>query len=327
MDNLMKNRSFIPVKAIGIESFGGADNLKLLNVETPEPTEKEVLIRVKYAGINPVDWKVREGMLKGIYPHEFPLILGLEASGIVTKVGKEVTRFKEGDEVFTYCRKPVMQWGTYAEFVAANEEDVALKPGSISFAQAAGVPLTALTAWQAFFDFGHLEKGQTVLIHAGAGGVGSFAIGIAKYIGAHVLTTCRQTNNEYVANLGADEIIDYTQTPFDTYIKEKHPDGLDFVLDAVGGETLKKSLPLLKKRATIVSIVNMYVDKMNPKPTVRAGYLFVAPNGGELSEISRWIDEGFIQVAETTEMPLEKAKEAHLKLQEGHTRGKIVLKL
>lgn len=315
------------MKAVVIESFGGAETLKLKDVPTPSPQEHEVLIQIEYTSVNPVDWKIREGILKSRLPHQFPLIPGWDASGTITSVGINVRNFKVGDQVYAYCRKPIIHDGTYAEFICFDAAHVALKPKNISFAQAAAIPLAGLTAWQALFDYAKLQPGQSILVHAGAGGVGSFAIQFANLTKADVWTTCSSSNNEYVKKLGAAHIIDYTQENFVTAIKREKKDGFDLVLDNVGGKTLTESLTLVKKGGTLVSIVEMLGPEIAIAHKIRTGFIFVRPDGRELKEIASLIEQGKVKPSEITEMSLDEAGKAQEKNRLGHTRGKIVLKI
>lgn len=311
------------MKAMVIEAFGGPEVLHFQDISTPHPHEHEVSIEVHYTSVNPVDWKIREGYLKSRLPHQFPLILGWDAAGVIAEVGSNVRNFKVGDPVYAYCRKPVIQEGTYAEYVCFDAAHVALKPSTISFAEAASIPLAGLTAWQALFDFCHLQENQSVLIHAGAGGVGSFAIQFAKLKNAIVYTTCSSRNFDYVKSLGADHIIDYTKEDFAEVIKEK----LDTVIDTVGKETLKKSIPLVKEGGNFVTITEMLDHEVGEKNHIHAGFVFVRPNGTELMEIARLIDAGKVKIPALIEMPIQSANEALELSKAGHTRGKIVLKV
>ena len=197
------------MKAIVIDAFGGPDRLRAAEVPTPKASAGEVVIELACTSVNPVDWKIREGMLSGLFPHTFPLILGWDAAGTVSDTGEAVNEFSVGDRVYAYCRKPTVQWGTYAEYVAVPASAVAAMPANLSFAEAAAIPLVGLTSWQVLFDAANLRAGQTVLIHAGAGGLGSIAIQLAKNAGATVFTTASAANHEYVRSLGADHVIDY----------------------------------------------------------------------------------------------------------------------
>lgn len=311
------------MKAMVIDAFGGPDSLHLQEMPQPKPQEHEVSIAVHYASVNPVDWKIREGYFKSRLPHQFPLILGWDAAGMIAEVGANVRNFKVGDAVYAYCRKPIIQEGTYAEYVCFDAAHVAHIPSSISFAEAASVPLVGLTAWQGLFDFCHLSENQSVLIHAGSGGVGSFAIQLAKTKDTVVYTTCSSKNHDYVRSLGADYAIDYTNQDFASAINEQ----LDVVFDTIGGETLQKSIPLVKKGGTLVSIAQMIGPDVGEKHHIRAGFIFVRPNGTELAEIARLIEQGKIKIPPITEMPFERAKEALELSRTGHTCGKIVLKI
>ena len=306
-----------------IEAFGGLETLRFQEMPRPRPQEHEVSIEVHYASVNPVDWKICEGYLKSRLPHQFPLILGWDAAGVVAEVGANVRNFKVGDPVFAYCRKPIIQEGTFAEYVCFDAAHVALKPLNITFKEAASVPLAGLTAWQALFDFCHLKKNQSVLIHAGAGGVGSFAIQFAKLKNAVVYTTCSNANYEYVKSLGADYIIDYTAQDFADAIKEN----LDIVFDTVGGETLKKSVSLVKQGGNLVTITEMIDSAIGEKNQIHAGFIFVRPNGSELMEIAQLIKENKIKIPALIEMPMQSANKALQVSKAGHTRGKIVLKI
>jgi len=175
------------MKAMAIEGFGAGFELKMMDLPKPTPNDDEVLIELAATSVNPVDWKIHEGHLKDMFPHEFPLILGWDAAGTVSEVGSKVTKFKVGDRVYSYTRKPTVHWGTYAEFVTVTESAVSLMPKNVSFEEAATIPLTGLTAWQALFETANLKKGQKILIHAGSGGVGSLAIQFAKFAGAFIL--------------------------------------------------------------------------------------------------------------------------------------------
>lgn len=315
------------MKAIVIESFGDIDKLEFKEVPTPKPKNNEVLIKIKYAAVNPVDWKIREGLLKSRFPHEFPLILGWDASGIVEEVGSTVHHLKLGDEVFAYCRKPTIREGTYAEYITFDASKVAKKPINISFAHAAAIPLAALTAWQALFDVAKLGKGQTILIHAGSGGVGSFAIQLAKYAGAKVITTCSEANHAYVKQLGADCCIDYHKENINAMAEAFAKGKLDVVFDTVGGKTLRDSVSLLKPQGFLVSIVDPQVVALTEKTNIQGSYVFVRPDGNELSQIAHLIEDGKLLCPETQEMDLKEAAKALEKSKQGHTRGKIVLKI
>lgn len=315
------------MKAIAIETFGGSDRLKLMDLPVPEPADDEIRIEVACAGVNPVDWKMREGMLKDAFPHGFPLIPGWDAAGTVHATGSAVTAFRPGDKVYAYCRKPQVQWGTYAEYVTVSAGVAAPIPPNLSFAQAATVPLAALTAWQALISFALLVPGQTVLIHAGAGGVGGFAIQFAKHRGAKVYTTARAVNHDYVRGLGADAAIDYTTQDFVSAVKALEPPGVDVLLDTVGGDTLERSYRAVRPDGVLVSIVDLPDPRTAELFNIRSGYVFVEPNGEQLREIGRLMEAGMVRPPAIEEMPLEAAAAAQDKSRAGHVRGKIMLKV
>lgn len=315
------------MKAIVIDGFGGVEKLKFADIPTPKPADNEVLIEIAYTAVNPIDWKICAGMLKDRLPHEFPLIPGWDAAGTITAVGKNVANFKPADEVFAYCRKPIVKMGTYAEYVSIPAEHVALKPKNINFAQAASIPLVGLTAWQALFDVALLKKGEKILIHAGAGGVGSLAITLAKNAGAIIYTTAGQNNHAYVKKLGAQYPIDYNKEDFTDVIKKMHPEGIDVVLDCLGGQTLRDSFKVLKPEGRLVSILEPIDAELAKKYNVKAGFVFVKPNGAQLKEIADLIEQDKIAVPNIEEMKLSDAAQAQEKIRKGHTRGKIVLKI
>jgi NADPH:quinone reductase-like Zn-dependent oxidoreductase len=315
------------MQAAYIETFASSGNLKIGSLPSPEPKADEVCIRVAYAGVNPVDAKIAEGLLQSRMPHQFPLILGWEASGVIHSLGSQVTAFKVGDPVYVYCRKPVVKWGSWAEYVTFSAEHVALMPKNLSRAEAAAVPLAALTAWQALFDKAHLLRGETLLIHAGAGGVGGFAIQWAKIHGAKVITTASRSKVDYVKQLGADEVIDYQSTVFVDSIRKKHPSGIDVVLDTVGDGVYRRSFEVLKPGGRIVSILEQPDADLTARFGVRADYLFVSPNGKQLRECARLFACGKAKPHKVSVFPLEFASQAIDAIKTGHTAGKIVLKV
>jgi NADPH2:quinone reductase len=315
------------VRAIVIESFGGLEVLRPADVPSPEPAPDEVLIEVAYAAVNPVDWKIRDGMLAGMFPHEFPVILGWDAAGTVKDTGKDVTGFRIGDRVHAYCRKPKVRFGTYAEFVTMNQTAVAPMPKNVGFAEAACIPLAGLTAWQSLFDAAKIKAGDKVLIHAGAGGVGSLAIQFAKHAGAEVLTTAGSANHAYVKSLGADVAIDYTKENFIDAVRKRETGGIDLVYDAVGGDVQRRSYEVLKKGGKLVSIVNVPSEEDARRYGVEAAHVFVTPDGEQLRRIGALIESGAVRPPALQEMRLEEVAEALRRSQAGHVRGKIVLKI
>ncbi|RAL24098.1 NADP-dependent oxidoreductase [Thermoflavimicrobium daqui] len=308
------------MKAVIIENYGGVEQLKYTDMDKPILKENDVLIEVVATSVNPVDWKIREGYLKGMLQYHFPLILGWDAAGTIIEIGKNVTKFKIGDEVFT--RPDISRNGTYAEFVAVDEQLVAKKPKNISFEEAASIPLVGLTAWQCLIDFADIKNGERVLIHAGAGGVGSFAIQLAKAQGCWVATTCSTKNVEFVQSLGADKVIDYKKEDFTVSLKD-----IDVVFDTLGGDIQKQSYQVLKEGGRLVSITTRPNEELAKEKNIKTGYVFLEPNGEQLAKIANLIEKGQIHPVIGTILRLEEIKEAHRLSETGHTKGKIVLRV
>lgn len=315
------------MRAIVIDGFGGADRLRSAELPTPAPSSGEVLIRVACAGVNPVDWKIREGMLQTQFQHHFPLIPGWDAAGTVAALGEGVADFAINDRVWAYCRKPEVQWGCYAEFVTMPAEAVAMMPASFDFEQAAALPLVGLTSWQALFDTAGLREGQTVLIHAGAGGIGSLAVQLAKSAGATVIATASAGNHAYVGDLGADHVLDYTAEDFVAATRALFPDGVDVVYDTIGGDVLRRSYRVLRQGGFLVSIVDTPSADEAARVGVRQAFVFVAPNGDQLRQLAALVDAGRVRPPAITLMPLDEAADAQRLSRHGHVRGKIVLKV
>lgn len=315
------------MKAITIEQFGGPNQLKPSKLPTPPVADNEVQIQIHYTSVNPVDWKIREGYLANRLPHAFPIILGWDAAGVITAVGANVKKWKVGDEVFAYCRKPTVQWGTYAEYISVEENSVAAKPKNLTFAQAAAIPLVGLTAWQALFDAAKLKKGETVLIQAGAGGVGSLAVGLAKQAGATVITTASASHHDYLKKLGADNIIDYKKENVLDKVKKLYPKGIDVVLETIGGKTLEESMKMLKPGGRLISILEQLDPQVAAKNKIEFHYVFVSPNGAQLQQIGSLLENRQISLPAIEEMALADAAVAQEQVRQGHTEGKIVLKV
>ena len=308
------------MKAVRIHNYGGPEVLKFEDAPRPQPGNGEVLVRIHAAAVNPVDWKVRAGRLKERIQYPLPLIPGWDFSGVVEATGPGVTRLKKGDEV--YARPDIARNGAYAEYIVAKESEVALKPKSVDHVQAAAIPLAALTAWQALFDTAGLSVGQKVLIHGAAGGVGSFAVQLAKWKGAHVIGTASGRNQSFLRDLGVDEPIDYEKTRFEDVVHD-----VDVVLDTIGGDTQKRSWKVLKKGGILVSIVSPPSAEEAAKHGVRSGYVFVQPSASQLAEIAKLVDSGKLKPVVEAVLPLAEARRAQEMNETGHTRGKIVLKV
>jgi len=315
------------MKAVTIDHFGGVDEMHWSDLPTPEPKGNEVQIEVAYTSVNPVDWKIREGRLQDFFPYQFPIIPGWDAAGTISALGDSVENYQVGDEIYSYCRKPTVQWGTYAQYVCMNEKDVALKPETLSFAEAASIPLVGLTAWQGLFDNAKLQKGQSILIHAGAGGVGSMAIQFAKVTGAKVYTTASREKHDYVKSLGADVAIDYKVEDFVEKMRELEPDGVNAVYDCVGGEALEKSFDIVKEGGRLISVVSKVDSKKTREKNIFGTMMIVSPNGAQLKEIAKLFDRGKLKPPHLTELSLDEFTKAHQMSQDGHTKGKIVLRV
>jgi NADPH:quinone reductase-like Zn-dependent oxidoreductase len=308
------------MKAIVLHEFGGPEVLKYEDVPRPEPKEDEILVRVIAAGVNPVDGMIRSGMFAKHEKTAFLMILGGDVAGVVEKVGGKITKFKAGDPVYAYLS--LRRGGGYAEYAVATEKEAALKPKSITYVEAAAVPIVALTAWQALIDTAKLSAGQTVLIHGGSGGVGGFAIQIAKASGAKVIATASTPNQDLLRQLGADVAIDYTKTKFEDVAKD-----VDVVLDSVGKDTLARSYGVVKKGGFIVTLVAEPDKTELDRHGIRGSSLSVEPNSDELTQIGKLIDEKKIKVIVSQTFALAEATKAQEQVATGHTRGKIVLRV
>ena len=314
------------MRAIVFDEFGGRDRLHLTERPRPEPGPGEVRIAVAAAGVNPVDWKLREGKLADRLPHEFPVTPGWDAAGVVDRVGEGVDDLAPGDEVYTYCRLPTVHAGAYAEFVAVPAAMVARKPANLTLEHAAAVPLAALTAWQALVDSAEVRGGEHVLVHAAAGGVGHFAVQIAGHRNARVFGTASRGNHPFLEGLGVERTFDYANLDFRQRVRDIEPDMVvDVVLDTVGGETLTRSAELLREGGRLVSIVDPDGVAALADRGVDARFVFVEPDGAELAHIARLIEEGDIVPHVSEVLPLAEAARAHELSEAGHVRGKLVL--
>ncbi len=313
------------MKAVRIHAFGDIDVLQYEDVERPEPQAGEVLVRVRAAGINPVDYVSREQPIplttgtKGL-----PYILGWDISGEVVALGEGVTRFAVGDEVYGMPRFPD-EAKAYSEYVTAPVSDIALKPQKLTHQEAAGVPLAALTAWQALFDVAHLRAGQTVFIPGGAGGVGHFAIQLAKWKGAKVITTTSTRNVDFVRHLGADVVIDYTQQAFVDVVKD-----VDVVLDTIGEDVLRHSFQVVKRSGVIVSLpghkgVRALGEQLASQYGVTFVLILVHPSGEQMAAMAPLFDADQLKTHLDAVFPLKDVAQAHKLSEGGHVRGKLVL--
>jgi NADPH:quinone reductase-like Zn-dependent oxidoreductase len=303
------------MKAACIHDFGGSEVVNLEEVPRPQPGPAEILVRVRTAGVNPVDWKIREGHF-GKSP--LPQILGIDFSGVVESLGPDVKDFLPGDSVFGTVAE---ESGSFAEYAVSSVYQAARKPASLDHVQAASLPVASITAWQALFDAAELAAGQKILIHAAAGGVGSFAVQFAKWKGAHVIGTASKQNLDFVRQLGADEVIDYRTTKFEDVVHD-----VDVVLDTVGGDTQKRSWAVLKPGGILVSIVQPPSNEDASARGVRGVYLRSSHDrGDQLARIADLVVSGVVKTFVETVLPLSEVRKALDLSQSGRTRGKIVL--
>ncbi len=310
------------MKAVQFHEYGGPEVLRFEDAPRPSPANDEILVRVHAAGVNPVDGGIRAGRVRSL-SQRLPQVAGLDFAGTVEQVGKKVRGFRVGDAV--YGRPQFGHGGAYAQYVVVKPTDVAKKPRSLDFAHAAALPTAALAAWQALFESDgtptmRLSRGQTVLIHGASGGVGTFAVQLAKWIGATVIGTGRTENLQFLKELGVDVVVDYTQQRFEDFAHQ-----VDGVLDVVGGETQARSWDVLKKGGVLVSTVGIQSEEPAKARGVRAIAIMAGQDPRVLAEIAKLVDKGVIKVPLSEELPLERAREAQEHIQSGHTRGKIVL--
>ena len=332
------------MKAFILDRYGSADRVRAGEMPDPELREDDVLVQIHAAGVNLLDSKVRNGEFKRILPYRLPVILGHDVAGVVVRIGSRVRRFKPADEV--YARPADGRIGAFAEFIAINEEDVAIKPKALSMEEAASIPLVGLTAWQALIERANLKRGQKVLIHAGSGGVGTFAIQLAKHVGATVATTTSTANVDLVRRLGADIVIDYKKEDFADVLRD-----YDVVLNSLDKVTLEKSLRVLKPGGQLISISGppdaafarsigaSWIFRMIMgvlSYSIRAGakrrqttysFLFMRASGRQLTEIASLIDQGIIRPVVDRVFPFASTKEAMAYLEAGRAKGKVVVSL
>lgn len=303
------------VQAIRVYNYGGPEELKLEQVPRPVPQAGEVLVRVHAAGVNPVDWKIRQGLLKDFRPLQFPYTPGSDIAGVIEEVGPGVTAFRQGQAVFGQATS-----GAYAAYTLASIEMLALKPQKLSFDEAATIPVGATTAWQGLFDQGGLQTGQRALIQGAAGGVGMFAVQFARWKGAYVIGTTSSANVDFVRSLGAEAVIDYTSVSVESVIRD-----VDLALDTVGGKVLEYSLQALKHGGTLVTIAGPPPAEKAQERGIRVVAFSARVSGELLRTFARLIDEGQLKVAVAQVFPLREAGQAHALSQHGHGRGRIVL--
>lgn len=306
-------------RAIAIEEYGHVDQLKERPIELPELGEHQVLVKVKATSVNPIDWKLREGYLAKMMPWDFPIILGWDVAGEIVALGAKVQDWQIGQAVF--ARPETTRFGTYADYTIVDDHLLAKKPESVSFEDAAAVPLAGLTAYQALFTHGKLKAGEKVLIHAGAGGVGIYAIQLAKNAGAIVITTASEKNHELLKKLGADQVIDYHTTDFSEVLEN-----VDLVFDTMGGDVQKASFKVLNENGRLISIVDQPEEELAQHVAV-AKSIWLQPDGKQLQEIADLMTQGKVKsvVGHIYPLTAEGVKEAHELSATHHAKGKIVL--
>jgi NADPH:quinone reductase-like Zn-dependent oxidoreductase len=332
------------MKAFVINKYGKNEKLHLTDVARPVTKDNEILVEIHAAGLNLLDSKIKDGEFKLFLPYKLPITLGHDVAGVVLEVGRNVRRFKRGDEI--YARPADFRIGTFAEFIAIDEEDAALKPRNISMEEAASIPLVALTVWQAFVEKANLKNGQKVFIQAGSGGVGTLAIQLAKHLGLEVATTTSDKNFDLVKSLGADVIIDYKTVDFENVLTE-----YDFVLNSQDNNTLKKSINILKHGGQVVSIsgpptsdfaeqaglswvfkivlslISMGIRRKAARKNVRYDFLFMKASGSQLQEITKLIESGVIKPVIDKIYPFEQTAQALEYVESGRAKGKVVVKM
>ena len=332
------------MKAFIVDRYGSNDGVRVGEIPDPELRDDDVLVQIHAASVNPLDFKIRDGKLKRILPYRLPFILGNDLAGVVVRVGSGVRRFKPGDEV--YARPETDRIGAFAEFISIKEDAVANKPKALTMEEAASIPLVGLTAWQALIERANLKRGQKVLIHAGSGGVGTFAIQLAKHLGAIVATTTSTANLDWVKRLGADIVIDYRKDDFETILHD-----YDAVLDTLGGEALEKSLRVLKPGGKLISIsgppdpdfatdigstwilrlamrlLSYRIRRRAKRHHVSYAFLFMRPSGDQLREIGSLIDSGIIRPVVDRVFPFASTKEALAYVEKGRAKGKVIVKV
>lgn len=308
------------MKAAAFSAYGGPEVLEIVDMETPKPGPGELLVEVRAASVNPVDWKMRQGMLKDFFPVTFPRVLGRDMAGIVAGVGAEVAGFKIGDRVF--AMNDAKKQGTLSEFMTIAQALVRPMPKNVDFVGAAALPLAFMTAWISLVKVGELKRGERILIHAAAGGVGSLAVQIAKHIGATVIATCSARNVDYVKGLGADEVIDYHATDFSEALRD-----VDVVYETVGGKVYERSFKTLKSGGRLVWIRAEPPQGEALRPDVAVKLAIINPEADLLDVARDLVEQGALKPQPESVLPLAETSKALQLSQEGHARGKIVVKI
>ena len=315
------------MKAVYFEEFGGPEVLQFGDLPAPEPADGHLIVDVHHAGVNPIDWKARQGVYADMFEHRFPIVAGFDFSGTVRSVGKHVGGFEIGDRVHGMNPLDLVRHGTYAEVTRSPVTAVSKCPDDLSDETAAAIPTVALTAAQSLIDFGGLASGQSVLIQGGAGGVGTVAIQLSKALGATVLTTARADDHDYVRGLGADYIIDYEKQDFVEAARQYFPDGVDLVVDMIGGETLARGYRALRKGGRLAVLTGQPDPDLDREFEVDSAFVFTVPNAARLGEVAAMVVNGTVTLPEIRTFDLKDAKTAQIESASGSVRGKIVLRV
>lgn len=322
------------MRAVVMDRLGGSDVLQLSQLEKPRPGPGEVLIRVHCAGVNPADWKCRQGYLSQFITYRFPFVLGFDLAGTVAGTGEGVTDLPEGTRVFAQSDVGAGKWGSYAEYACVSRESVVPMPDNLDFAEAAAVPTPALAAWAGLFEDGDLKAGQKVLVHGGAGAVGTFAIQLAKVAGAQVAATCSAGNLDYVAALGCERGIDYRAQDILAATRQWSADGVDLILDCVGCASLPGSLDMLRPGGMLVSILTLAEGDPGPDHAgaaqrgLRTAVTWSRmPSGTQLGRIAALLGSGQVRPPRIETLPLAQVAKAHDLLQSGSAKVKLVLQV
>jgi NADPH:quinone reductase-like Zn-dependent oxidoreductase len=315
------------MRAIYYEEFGGPEVLRCGERPKPQPAEGKVLVRVGAAGVNPIDRRLRSGQLQAFFQREWPVTPGWDFAGRIEAIGPGVQGWEPGQDVLGLAFEWQLHGGTYAEYVSVNAGSIAAKPDAWSFEQAASIPLVSLTAWQSLDEVGQLKPGQSVLIQAGAGGVGSVAIPMARHLGARIYTTARAANHEYVRALGADVAIDYTARDYAAALREAEPAGLDLVIESLeSDEAIRNAVLLARPGAAVIYLNNEPPDMPEiAAKGLRSLFLHHRADGAMLADLVKLFESGVIPLPRLEVMPLEQAADAHRKLEQWRTLGKMVL--
>jgi NADPH:quinone reductase-like Zn-dependent oxidoreductase len=304
------------MKAIRINNYGHSDQIKVENIPAPTPKENELLIEVHAVGVNPVDWKIREGHMKDWIPAKFPLTLGQDFAGKVIEIGKGVHGYQKGDNVYGLAH------GTYAEFIVTGEDTIAKIPEDVDYVTAASIPTAGLTAYQIIVNALALKEGQSVLIHGAGGGVGSFAVQLALWKKARIFANASSTDIDYLKKLGVKDVFDHEKDKFEDKVRDA-----DAVIDLIGGDTLKRSINLVKKGGVIVSTVGEINEKQMQEKGIKGINFMMKRNSEDLAQMASLLEQGILKPRVNETIPLEEAKRAQDELQFKHSKGKIILEV